>query len=186
MRRVNSVLIGCLSLGLSLSACSRKPQVASSDENVPRDEKGIVGSPFASNINRSSPGEPQVGEAHGVPAGNPAVQPKTTEGPPNFGSGPQAAQAAREKLDIDKYSYQQRDQFKAAVSQRLDAIDRAITKTKKSGELKQIQKEHDKIASRLQSIDGVPPDQWNQTKESFRNQIVSLERDFASYSAAQR
>lgn len=164
------------SIDTSRAPASEKPSDwEARDAAIPHDEKGIVGSPYASNINRSTEGQPQVGEKSGLPSGNPNAQPSVPAG-----------KIGGEPIDIRQYPFARKDDFKSTMGARLQAVDQAIGAMKEtqgaspqaSAKFQALEKQADRLEGQLKTVDSVPAQSWDSFKSKFRDQVVSLETSY--------
>lgn len=151
-----------------------KPSTGTATD-LPHDEKGIVGSPYASNIDPSNKGktQPQL----------PGSQQKAQSGTASSASG------ATSPLDVSQYDYSKKDDFKSLMSARIEAVDRGIESLKStpaSSRVQPLEREQEKLAERLKSVDNVPRANWDTFKQSFRDDVAKLEKNYQDVLSASR
>jgi Asp-tRNA(Asn)/Glu-tRNA(Gln) amidotransferase C subunit len=190
------------------------------DPGLPRDEKGVVGSPHASNLpttgdraqqdeQERAPGASEYGRSiqGGLP---PAGQTQTS--PSQQGQTPQAGAAtgdvADHELGSERYSYEDREEFKSFLEARLEGVGRALdamdqvaiprdpaaaeTQVERQAqraaeernlelrqqEVDRLKREHSRITQSLEQIEHVPAQSWEKVRESLTEDVTQLEQDY--------
>lgn len=146
---------------------------------LPRDTKGVVGSPQASNIKQE-----------------------------NLGQSPDL-QKRQSDLEVDQYSFKERAQFRDYMQARLQSIDTAIEGLKASPRLRveqnelkserdtekraskfdavtELEKQYEEAAKQLRKVDTVQAQQWDSFKTTFKNQVEELEKNYEEALQASR
>lgn len=91
-----------------------------------------------------------------------------------------------QSLDLGKYSYNNRDQFKGLMETRLSMVNERIGTLRGANSerrpsnykdvLKNIENKHETAQNQLEKIDDVESSKWESYKSSFRDQVAELER----------
>lgn len=156
---------------------------------LPHDEKGDVGSSYASNINPATEGRaPKIAED---------VVVKRT-GQASIGNS----------LDVAGFGFERRRDFKDLMKSRLDSLDRNIDQlrqmpvdqgntgvgSRKIGndrrakgvpnlqpQIARIEKDRDVLVNRIDDVDDVKKEQWDTFKTKFRDDVYALERSYQDF-----
>lgn len=183
---------------------------------IPRDTKGVPGSPYASNIDQEIPVDRNAaGSGVAIEGQNQNQGETSTREPASQAQNQDPNQRAlnvqvpdqlKERIDVEQYEYSERNEFESFMTARLDAIDQAIDGMKAhkepaaqekseasvnqaanlQGQISELDQKQTKVKERLAEIDDVPQAEWNQFKRSFRNDLVALEKDYQDLLVALR
>lgn len=106
----------------------------------------------------------------------------------------QVGKIVDQPLDVSRYSYAQKEDFKKDMGDRLQSIDQAISTMKgtaaefpqKAAQVENLEKKATSLEGELKAVDSISANNWNTFKSKFRDQVVSLEKQYNDVLAASR